>query len=282
MKTETKSPFQLIISALAAKYSISVDTNSTKDEVVEVLLNNHINVVLVLDEVDRLYAATQDDISAKEIMNELCFLGELDGRRPIIVILSGSVAVLRSLCFAIPGLSESIFQKYPCYMRFTSLNNRKYQDLHLKPVGTLYEMNDVMRSMAIQYPLDTVEDSIEEVFVKSRGLVSLIHDICCNQLDRAHHFNRLFRDQTRTDYMKYLFDAWVKSIQEKGLDIVLAARDFDTNAISNFRTGIKDNMLELAYELMDIDVIHFDDTVTTRQVGFFHPSDVGACILKFN
>lgn len=121
--------------------------------------------------------------------------------------------------------------------------------------------------------------SIEEMFVKSRGLASWIEDIYLGRLERTHHFNRLFGDQTRIDYMKYMFDAWMQTTQTAGTDIAIAASDFTSTSLSNFRTAPRD--IAQSYELMDQGVIYFDDTVIPRKVGFLHPSDIGACVLQF-
>jgi hypothetical protein len=281
-----KSLFGIIYSTVAEKYDLEDLNDIEGDDLVEFLLTNGINVLLVVDEVECLYSKSPDDELASRILGELHFLGELDGPRPVLVILSGSAAVLRSLVFSIPG-APHIKDKYPAYLRFHSLNNRKYKELHLKPIGTLREMEDAMRCIANRYKASGLDapllpssvSSIEEMFVKSRGLASWIDDIYLDRFERLHHFNRLFGDQTRIDHMKYMFAAWVQTTQAAGADIAISASDFTSTSLLNFRTNSRD--IAQSYELMDQGVIYFDDTVVPRKVGFLYPSDIGACVLQF-
>jgi len=137
-----KSIFTLIYSTAAEKYDYDDVSDIGGDDLVDFLLDHKINVLLVVDEVECLYSKSPDDELAVQILGELHFLGELDGPRPVLVILSGSAAVLRSLISCIPG-APHIGDKYPSYLRFHSLNDRKYKDLHLKPIRTLREMGEL-------------------------------------------------------------------------------------------------------------------------------------------
>jgi hypothetical protein len=88
---------------------------------------------LVIDGIEGLYKRPRDCPLADRVYRQLHTMGELDGaNRPVMTVLTGSAAVLRTLLYSVPGYD--LKAAYPCYLRWGSLNDRKYPASTLWPV----------------------------------------------------------------------------------------------------------------------------------------------------
>lgn len=111
-------------------------------QLLEFMREHRRRAVLLLDEVEVLYLRA--DERHRRIHEQLHAIGECSGAaRPIMAVLTGSAAVLRSLLFAIPGC-KGIEEQYKAYLDFASLNDRKYMPLALRP---MVAADDVRRAI---------------------------------------------------------------------------------------------------------------------------------------
>jgi hypothetical protein len=89
-----------------------------------------LRALLLLDEAELLYL--RDDERHNRVWRQLHSIGEYAGPRPVMAVLTGSAAVLRAMLFAIPGCGGT--DMYKGYLRFPSLNDRKYMAITLRPI----------------------------------------------------------------------------------------------------------------------------------------------------
>ena len=96
-----------------------------------VLQHKRLNVVVVIDELEALYR--QDDALSNATLRDLHVVGEMDASRRVVVLATGSAAVLRRLVYSLPA-PDTVKDAYPLHHKQGSLNDRKYAALQLDPV----------------------------------------------------------------------------------------------------------------------------------------------------
>jgi AAA domain len=102
-------------------------------ELLDFMRENGRRAFVVIDEVEEAYK--KDSVLTERVYRQLHTMGEFDGaERPVVTLITGgSPAVLEPLVFSKPGCDISR-EEYPCYLRFSSLNDRKYVPISLRPL----------------------------------------------------------------------------------------------------------------------------------------------------
>lgn len=104
--------------------------------------------LLLVDEAEQLYVSAAPD--HKRVWQQLHSIGEYDGKRPIMAVLTGSSAALRALLFAIPGWGA--LDAYQAYRVFSSLNDRKYLPIMLRPIVAVDDVRRAILCIASDIP----------------------------------------------------------------------------------------------------------------------------------
>jgi hypothetical protein len=92
------APFDLIVDALRSSDApFDLDGAASGDALRLHLMKNHKRFVLIIDEFEFVYK--QDKPLADTIFRQMCCILDVKAERPVVVILTGSAAVLRSLVF---------------------------------------------------------------------------------------------------------------------------------------------------------------------------------------
>lgn len=193
------------------------------DQMNDWLLAHNVRILVAVDEVEHLYTSTSEDCHAA--LRQFHAIGNLDGARHVIAIVTGSAPRLRTLLFRKEAsLSEDdrkeVLDSFPGIRRGPDMNSRKYLDLHLLPppfndFETAYEYATRPNSTAASEDsatdasedgasddTDDEEDAgrddrlrVRAVYIASRGLLGSVKSAT---VSTAPTFSRL-RDRLRLD-----------------------------------------------------------------------------------
>lgn len=160
-KSEALVPPSVLISSALQTRETSDDQaatgsqEKTLDDLTRILRNRRLNVLIFLDEFERIYA--EDNDLSRLIVRELHAIGDYSGTsampRRVMVIATGSAAVLRKLAFSIGGY-RSLSDEYNLYgkSKVPSLNNTKFVALPLRPLYDDDELSRALLSFASSKP----------------------------------------------------------------------------------------------------------------------------------
>eukprot|EP00742_Colponemidia_sp_Colp-10_P016286 GILJ01018645.1.p1 GENE.GILJ01018645.1~~GILJ01018645.1.p1 ORF type:complete len:249 (-),score=26.99 GILJ01018645.1:712-1458(-) len=164
---------------------------------------------------------------------QLHFVGELDNERPVMVIATGSAAVLRALVFCIPDHHEEMERTgYILYNRTASLNDRKFSPILVNPMALQEDIKAAMYSTAIRKK-DFLAKCIEHGYMRRPVDVQSSSNVLCYEIDesilvelalqsrgtaadmenifedgRQHQDNRIFASKARIAVMERLHLHW--------------------------------------------------------------------------
>jgi len=133
-----REPLHLLQEAFAAAGGLALPPvlrapAASFSELLDFMREHSRRAFLVIDGVEGLYRRPRDCPIADRVYRQLHTMGELDGAsRPVVAVLTGSAAVLRTLLYAVPGFD--LASVYPSHLRWGSLNDRKYPASTLWPV----------------------------------------------------------------------------------------------------------------------------------------------------
>jgi hypothetical protein len=303
--TGVVEPVKLLLEALQKQYP-DIDIPEWSEsiefhEVLDVMNNANLRCFLIIDEVEEIYKLPANNVVADRVYRQLYTMGEMACKRLILPLLIGSAAALRPLLYSKGG--HKLKEQYPCYLRFSSLNDRKYPDLVIRPVVT--EADTVRAVLAIssdgtcrQTLIETgrlieaghrvgTRDCIVDGLTVSSDYLTIVSSTCCglanhmtdaivnNALNsRSGLFQNLSREEKGR--LKRLMDAWIESLGDSS-PAVTAAKIFD-RAIVRFGMDLKmDDESSVWFQMMDDGLLYFDDR--SRRVQFLHPSDAGALLV---
>ena len=123
--------------------------------VLECMLSHRVGAFLCIDDVEALYRRPLNCELAARVFQQLRVLGSMDGPRPVVVVLTGSAAVLRVLLFAIDTPDHaSIVRRYPCHLGFGSFNDHKFVPLTLAPIVAWGDLADAALCIISSFPQD--------------------------------------------------------------------------------------------------------------------------------
>jgi len=243
------------------------------------------------------------------VWRELHVIGEITGQRTIMAVITGSAAVLRALVFAQPG-NATAARDYPQYMRLSSLNDRKFLPLMLKPLTAASDVRRAMVCVASGVPWQHAameagmlrapdgynvddppaealsagfgagDDAVARVQAHARGLVGWMPDVMTGVDMRVRPFFAYLRDAEQHRMLLRLYTAWEESVGGTVSAVDEAAGMSPT--LCDFKMPLRaDDDASEWYQLMDKGVVYFDDELLRGSVAFMHPSDAGSCILAF-
>ena len=286
------------------------DATGDISSVLQVMVDNSRRAVLFIDDVEALFRMDADSALAAQVFQQLVAMGRWGGTRPVVVVLTGSAAVLRSLLFC--NSSANIAHEFPCHLRFGSLNHSKFVPLTLRPVVDSASLERAILCLAGQKALlaslvhsgdfvmpegtagavcsaDPVADNCsvtpilyERIALLSRGIAGHIAGDCRGQLKHEHRLERLLgpdRAPSRLDALRRLVAGWENSICAAGGDVVAVATAAKSH-VCKFSLLLRDTEPSTVwYSLADMGLVAFDDTSMPRAVRFLHPTDAGALIV---
>lgn len=299
------APAQLLVEAMRELYpdiaTLLMSESMGLSDVLRVMYTAKLRCFLIIDEVEELYKLPADSETADRVYRQLHVMGEMDCERPIFPLLTGSAAALRPLLYSKRG--HDLKELYPCYLRFSSLNNRKYQDLVVRPLTTEADTVQAVLAISSNQPLrqtlietgrlmradhgtgnrDCIVDGLRVspdhmaiVSSKCRGLASHIRDAIVGRqpIARGVPFqNQAIEVKQR---LKRLVDAWIESLG--GCSPALAAAKMYDSAIVSFGMDLtSDENTSVWFQMMDEGLVYFD--VDSLRVQFLHPSDASALLV---
>lgn len=278
--------------------------------VLQFMVDNCRRAVLFIDDVEALFRMDAESVLAARVFQQLVAMGRWSGARPVVVVLTGSAAVLRSLLFC--NSSANIAHEFPCHLRFGSLNHSKFVPLTLRPVVDSASLERAILCLAGQKALfaslvrsgdfvmpestaaaactaDPVAGNCsvapilrERIALRSRGIAGHIVGDCRGLLKHEHRLERLLgpdRAPSHLDALQRLVAAWESTICAAGGDVVAAAATAKSH-VCNFSLLLEDTEASTVwYSLADMGLVAFDDTSMPRVVRFLHPTDAGALIM---
>lgn len=304
-----RRPSELIFDALKQRhpraYEEAVNNGKTIGAVHKVLAQHKISFVLVIDELEMLF--TKNDEQHTGILHELHAIGEYKGLqlhpRRIIVIATGSAAVLYRLAYNLAGYPE-LRASYPLH-GLLSLNTGKYVACAMRPLCTRAEAADAIAALVatnkafeqravdagLLDPSDTGnvnEATLDRLLMLSRGMVRNLIDLPLGPMARNDVLPRLHSAPFTggdEDLFLHLFTLWKESFAD-GTDLGVAATQ--PNMVAKFavtRNRLGDRYMlagpalyRALYKAADRQVICYDSE--TDMVCFLHPSDPASYLLS--
>ena len=125
-------------------------------ELLDFMISRDLRALVCIDDIEALYRCPRDSLLAERVFMQLRVLGSHNGpQRPAIVVLTGSAAVLRVLLFALDTPDyDRILRRYPCHLRFGSLNDNKFVPLLLVPIVSTVDLANAALCILDSFPRD--------------------------------------------------------------------------------------------------------------------------------
>ena len=159
--TGVREPLHLLQHALAGCPDITLppelaESTASFVDLLDFMITSNLRALLCIDDIEALYRCPRDSLLAERVFMQLRVLGSHNGpQRPAIVVITGSAAVLRVLLFALDTPDyDRILRRYPCHLRFGSLNDNKFVPLLLVPIVSTVDLANAALCILDSFPRD--------------------------------------------------------------------------------------------------------------------------------
>jgi len=159
--TGVREPLHLLQHALISCPDITLppelaESTASFVDLLDFMISRNLRALVCIDDIEALYRCPRDSLLAERVFMQLRVLGSHNGpQRPAIVVLTGSAAVLRVLLFALDTPDyDRILRRYPCHLRFGSLNDNKFVPLLLVPIVSTVDLANATLCILDSFPRD--------------------------------------------------------------------------------------------------------------------------------
>lgn len=152
---------QLPQSGVALPAALAEPTCSIAD-ILAFMSAQGVRAVIGIDGVEELFRCAREDPVAGRVMRQLKALGSCDGPRSVIVILTGSSALLRCLLYATDTVGhEYVARLFPLHLRYGSMDENAFRPLQLLPVLASSDLAAATLSIASSLSAEELASLVE-------------------------------------------------------------------------------------------------------------------------
>ncbi|KAI3656093.1 hypothetical protein MP638_004406 [Amoeboaphelidium occidentale] len=246
------------------------------------LIKSGRTMLVVLDEFENIYRTADQDWTS-----QLRLVGDMSGPRPLMVLLCGSAARLRDLCFKFMDHTDCVSLGFPGYKESCSLNSTKFVPLTLASISSILDMKRALDVLKIS---TEDESAIWSLCCRTRGRIRQIstecETDCSNVLDvSAGHLNwktaflNLSGDERTLMEQMWKHAKTQLPIGEQADIVSLSGKWDNWSRLMNVSSvqGIS-NVGNLLYKMADSSLISYHGSYI---FGFAHPIDLWICSILF-